>query len=111
MVVDGVVEVTGAVVVTGVVTAGVTGAIVATDTGAVVVTGTVGVVTAAAGAARVVDARASKAASSTAVHCLWDLMILLAKVSQCSRFGCLSLHAEGACVTAGPCPEASETVL
>ena len=68
VVVDGVVGVAGAVVVTGTGTVGVTGAVVVTGTGAAVATGTVGVVTAAAGAARVEEAKANKEASSTAVQ-------------------------------------------
>ena len=79
--VDGVVGVTGAVVVTGVGTVGVTGAVVVTGTGAAVATGDVGVVIAAAGAAKVVEAKASKKARSTAMHRLLDFMILLAKSS------------------------------
>lgn len=79
--VDGVVGVTGAVVVTGVGTVGVTGAVVVTGTGAAVATGDVGVVTAAAGAAKVVEAKASKKARSTAMHRLSDFMSLLAKCS------------------------------
>ena len=95
--VDGVEGVTGAVVVTGTVT----GAVVVTGTGAAVATGAAGVegeVTAAAWAAGVVEANANKETRSTAVHCLWDLMILLANVFRCRGSGSLNLHAVGAWV-------------
>lgn len=95
----GTVGVTGAgtVGVTGAGTVGVTGAVVVTGTGAAVATGTVmtGLVAPAAGAARVVVAKANKDARSTAVHHLWDFIPRLASVSRYRCLTCLCLQARG----------------